>query len=135
MPVMSVANSSPRPSRWNDSDRPSDGAHGNSTSRARSEPARHSSLPRKAASTAGQAASIPARCGNRLTSHAAGITITKGERIRKASTYGDATVFVHKAKRAHGTQAFARMRAHVRTRDDSINVLFVLSASQARQLQ
>ena len=40
------------------------------------------SLPRDTASRAGQAASMPARRGNRLTNHAARIATTNGERMR-----------------------------------------------------
>ena len=86
MPVIRVANNSPRPSRLNDSDNPSDGAHGSSTRRPPPETALSSSLPKSTASRAGQAASIPARCGNRLTSQAAGIATTKGERMKKPIT-------------------------------------------------
>ena len=40
------------------------------------------SLPKSTASRAGQAASIPARCGNRLTNQAARIATTNGERMK-----------------------------------------------------
>ena len=82
MAVIRIANSSPRPSRLNDSDKPSDGAHGSSTRRPPPETARRISLPSSTASRAGQAARIPARCGNRLTSHAARMATTNGDRMK-----------------------------------------------------
>ena len=86
MPVISVANSSPRPSRLKDSDNPSDGAHGSSTRRASSGDHPQQFVAKDTASTAGHAASTPARCGKRLTSQAARIAITKGERMKKPIT-------------------------------------------------
>ena len=63
MPVISVANRRPRPSRLNESDKPSDGAHGSSRDGRRPGRARSNSLPKSTASAAGHAASIPIGAG------------------------------------------------------------------------
>ena len=80
--VIRIANNRPRPSRLNDSDNPSDRAHGSSIRRPAPETALAISLPRSTVSRAGQAASSAARRGNRLTNQAARIATTNGERMK-----------------------------------------------------
>ena len=86
MPVMSNAYSRPRPSRLNDSDKPSEGAQGSSISGLAAAGIARSSLARTAATKAGHTASIPARRGKRVTNHAAAGANTNGERMKKAIT-------------------------------------------------
>ena len=81
---MSSANSSPRPSRLNESDSPSDGAQESSMSRLPALSVERSSADRTTVSIAGQTARIRAAPGERLTSHAASSATANGERMKNA---------------------------------------------------
>src|SRR4051812_40327763 len=108
MPVIRTANINPSPSRLNDNDNPSDGAHGSSSSRAPAGVVVHISRPKTTASRAGQAASTPARSGRRLTTQAARTATKKGERMKKPIT----AVMLSRSPHSQETslQTFANVR-------------------------